>query len=153
MQPSKWSDLKKNERVIVRLASYVNPFKIKSPASVGVSTSFPTSDQDTPWLVHSQKLGADLVLQTPPFWLIRAANLHSFAQGKRFLHVIARLPWTFSSAHNANRELFSTYSTSQQECKILHQHAVRQYTVFSQKYFTGVDWTQKQQKMITKENL
>lgn len=99
----------------MRLVSNVNPFRIKAPASVGVSTSYPTSDQVRPWLVHSQELGAELVLQTPPFWLIVAAALPSFTQEKRFLHVKEWHRWNLSTAQSANREFFSTYSTSQQE--------------------------------------
>lgn len=51
---SQCSFLKKNETIIVRrLVSYVSPFRIQAPAVVGVSTSYPTSAQVRPWLVHS----------------------------------------------------------------------------------------------------
>lgn len=71
---------------------------------MGVSTSYPTSDQVRLWLVHSQELGADLVLQMAPFWLILAAAFPSSTQQKRFLHVSERHRWNLSSAHSANRE-------------------------------------------------
>ncbi len=102
---------KRMKTVIVRrLVSHVDPIRTKAPAAVGVSISYPTSDQVRPRLVHSQKLGTDLVLQTPPLWLILAAALCSFMQQKRFLHVRERHRWNFPSAHSANREFVSKYS-------------------------------------------
>lgn len=94
----------KSETITVRrLVSHVNPFRIKAPAVVGVSTSYPTSDHVRPRLVHSQELGADLVLQTPAFRLILAAALPSFTQQFCFLHMRERRRLDLSSAHSANK--------------------------------------------------
>lgn len=72
-------------------------------------------NQVRPRPVHSQELGADLVLQTALFWPITAAVLPSFAQDKCLRHLRERRCWDVPSAHRANREFFSSYSASQQQ--------------------------------------
>ena len=70
---------------------------------MGVSTSYPTSDHVRPRLVHSQELGADLVLQTALFGLILAAAFLSFKQQFCFLNLRECHRWGLSSAHSANK--------------------------------------------------
>lgn len=82
----------------------------------GVSTSYPTSAQVRPWLVHSRKLGVDAVLQTAPFWVVAVpAALPSLAQQICFLHVTERHCLDRSFAFRANkRQECSSHLTGQQ---------------------------------------
>lgn len=118
---------KRRKQVIVRgLVSYVNQMGIEAPVVLGISISYPTSAQVRPWLVHSLKLGADLVLWMDSFRFILAATLPSWTQHKRFLNVWARHFWNMLSANSANKDkvLVSVYNTAYQHVSYQHNNTL-----------------------------
>lgn len=86
-----------------------------------VSTSYPTAAQVRPRLVHSQKMGSDLVLQRSSFRFILAVAV-LFTQHNCFLHVWMRLRWNPPFSLSLKRECLSELAVKKTKQTNKHTH-------------------------------
>lgn len=146
------SGIRKIERVIVRLVSHVwNRFTIKAPVLVGVSTSYPTSDQVGWRPVHSRTEGSDQVRPIAALCTVAGTAVPSITSDNCLLNMRWHRRRDLSSIHSANTQFLWTYIDSRFRSRHRKNKQTKKHGAFTDAANGDIlqVWTERRGKGVT----